>query len=196
MPALEIMQENEFVYYQSNERGLRVQLGEGKKVQFTQEPERPWLLQIRINRKEDGKLIPIDEKWELANLLEKTKGFEKGEIRYVPSPDEVRAHVKIEDQDKACEDLKQALADGLYVLPLKEMKQDSLMILAEKIGAKKYAKNGKSLVGLMLRNAIAGKLGITNEFNSNPDQAKQAEEVVEEKTAPKPEQKTKKIRGK
>ena len=195
MPALEIMQENEFVYYQAKERGLRVQLGEEKKVQFSQEPERPWLAQIRINLKEDGKLIPIEEKWELVKLLEQTKGFEKGEIVYIPSPDEVRARVKVEDQDKACEDLKQSLDDGLFVMPLDEMKQGQLMILAEKIGAKKYAKNGTALAPMLLRKTIAGKLGITNELNSNPDQVP-VEEVVAEKAAPKPEQKTKKNRGK
>lgn len=180
MPDVEIMKQSEFLYYQSNERGTRIMLGEGSYYQFSQESEKPWLLQVRINEKdEEGVLHPIEKEWEKIRKLEKTRHFEKGWISYVPSPEEVRQREKIKRQLEACDQLKEDLQNELLVLPLDTMPYDKLVALADRIGASLTDKNGKQYSEKGLRNSIAGKLGLQLSMEIEPPN-KSIEEVGSE----------------
>jgi len=175
MPAHEIMQQSEFLFYSANERGLRVMLGEHEYVQFSDSPDKPWLASIKINRRDDdGKLVPIEEKWELARKLEKTRHYERGWIQYVPSPEEMRHREKITRQNEACDQLREDLKGGLLILPLESMSPEQLTALAERIGAPLLARNGKALSTEGLRKSIANRLGLLS------DEPEPVASVVEE----------------
>ena len=169
MPAHDIMQQSEFVYYEADERGLRVMLGEkdssgrNEYVQFSQSPNKPWLAQIKINNKdEDGNLTPIDDNWKLVRKLEQTKHYLRGWVRYVPSPEELRHREKINRQNTACDQLREDLKHELLILPLDTMKPDQLAVLADRIGAPLKDRSGVVYKIDGLRRSIAIRLGLNN----------------------------------
>ena len=144
--------------YGTHNRGMRVQLKERVHVKFSDESPVPHLCRIMV-QDEDGN--PVEAGLEKAQLLEKTNGFQKGAIFYVPSPDEMRAKQKREAQEVEANKYRELLGRGVLKLDLEDKDMDYLREFADSIGAKVYDANGKPLSKLTQQNAIYGVLGVT-----------------------------------
>lgn len=187
MPAHDVMTQSEFLYYAANERGLRIMLGEGEYIQFSQSADKPWLAQIKINRRDDdGKFVPIEEAWEKARKLEKTRHYEKGWIQYVPSPEELRFREKIARQNEACDQLKEDLRNELLTLSLDKLGEGQLKALADRVGAPMKDKSGRVHTAAGLRNSISRRLELDT-YEPEPEPVTVAAEVKEPEPEPEPE---------
>lgn len=147
-----------FKTYGIDDRGAVFQLEEGIKIKFSDSPEKPHMCRICIQN-DDGS--PNEKGLEKVRLLEKSNGYHKGKIYYIPSPEELRAEQKRKAQEEEAAKHRQNLAEGIYKLDLEDRDVEYLRRFADSIGAKVYDVNGKPLAKLVQLNAIYGVLGIT-----------------------------------
>jgi hypothetical protein len=143
--------------YGTEQRGMRLQLGEGLHVTFSDDLPSPYFAKIKVLDAEGN----ADEKGEkLKKALEKTNAFQKGIVFYVPSPDELRNKALKAEQDRKVDEMRALMESGLMVLNLETKNIEQLRDLAKSIGATTVSKNDRPLAIMPLKNAICSRLGI------------------------------------
>lgn len=128
-----------FRLYETEDRGLVQLLGDNPhnngstlRVVFQDSgPDHPSFGRIKV-KDEDGNDIP--EGLLAVERLEKTQRFIKGNIKYVPSPEERRAELKKQDQAKALGEYRELVAQGIFAPALDGKPDEDVRAFADKIG--------------------------------------------------------------
>lgn len=182
MIAAEVIDKVEFVHFQTEERGAVYILGENPKdakrslkLKFDDTPVQQsymggtttiYLGSVRVNNK-IGDTFEPDELGRLKlERIYRMKAYQKGIVKYVPSPEEMRQKTKLAEQARFLEEQKKLLTSGVFSRPNFDIDLEGLRDYAEKIGSKLYDKNGRPLSKVALKNAICGTLGIEGEFGA------------------------------